>query len=195
ETANPAVLAVFVPEGRIDVPGFIERGDEFVAMARRARRKSFGTGKIEPNALEHMWQLGHESLLTVRPVAVGFSADGDKSALTSPNLRAPCRRAHIPVRAPPNARMTTTLTYLAVAAAGFCAFLNLYAPQSLLPLLASEFGVGAALISTIMTAGTLAIALTAPFTGVVADVLGRKRVISVAMFAVVIPTALIAFAQ
>ena len=33
---------------------------------------------------------------------------------------------------------------LAVAIAGFCAFLNLYSPQALLPALAREFGVGAA---------------------------------------------------
>jgi len=39
-----------------------------------------------------------------------------------------------------------------------------------------------------MTAGTGAIALTAPFTGVLADMVGRKRLITVAMFAVVVPT-------
>jgi predicted MFS family arabinose efflux permease len=77
----------------------------------------------------------------------------------------------------------------AVATAGFCAFLNLYSPQALLPALAREFGVGAAEISTIMTASALAIALTAPFTGAIADVLGRKRVITAAMFAVVVPMA------
>src|SRR5262245_14146857 len=38
-----------------------------------------------------------------------------------------------------------------------------------------------------MTASTLAIALAAPFTGAVADVLGRKRMIAVAMLAVVVP--------
>lgn len=84
---------------------------------------------------------------------------------------------------------------LAVATAGFCAFLNLYSPQALLPALAQEFGTGAAAISNIMTAGTLAIALTAPFTGALADVLGRKRVITVAMFAVVLPMAGVAFAH
>ncbi len=63
---------------------------------------------------------------------------------------------------------------LAVATAGFSTFLHLYAPQALLPELAREFGVGAALISAMITASTLAIALTAPFTGAVADVLGRK---------------------
>jgi YNFM family putative membrane transporter len=84
---------------------------------------------------------------------------------------------------------------IAVATAGFCAFLNLYSPQALLPALAREFGVGAAEISTIMTASALAIALTAPFTGAIADVLGRKRVITTAMFAVVLPMAGAAFAH
>jgi MFS transporter, YNFM family, putative membrane transport protein len=78
---------------------------------------------------------------------------------------------------------------IAIATAGFCTFLTLYSPQALLPVLAHEFGVGAAAISTVMTASTLAIALTAPFTGAAADVLGRKRVIAAAMLAVVIPMA------
>jgi YNFM family putative membrane transporter len=76
---------------------------------------------------------------------------------------------------------------LAVATAGFSTFLHLYAPQALLPELAREFGVGAAQISAMITAGTLAIALTAPFTGAAADVLGRKRLITTAMFAVTVP--------
>ncbi len=84
---------------------------------------------------------------------------------------------------------------IAVAIAGFCAFLNLYSPQALLPALAREFGVGAAEISAIMTASALAIALTAPFTGAIADVLGRKRVITAAMLAVVVPMAGAALAQ
>jgi MFS transporter, YNFM family, putative membrane transport protein len=83
---------------------------------------------------------------------------------------------------------------IAVATAGFCAFLNLYSPQALLPVLAKEFGVGAAEISSIMTASALAIALTAPFTGAIADVLGRKRVIAAAMLAVVAPMTGAAFA-
>jgi MFS transporter, YNFM family, putative membrane transport protein len=79
---------------------------------------------------------------------------------------------------------------LAVATAGFCAFVNLYTPQALLPALAREFNVGADDISWLMTAGTGAIALTAPFTGVLADVAGRKRLITAAMFAIVVPTLL-----
>jgi len=79
---------------------------------------------------------------------------------------------------------------LAVATAGFSTFLHLYAPQALLPELAREFGVGAAQISAMITAGTLAIALTAPFTGAAADVLGRKHLITGAMFAVTVPMAM-----
>jgi MFS transporter, YNFM family, putative membrane transport protein len=76
---------------------------------------------------------------------------------------------------------------VAIAVAGFCAFLNLYSPQALLPALAREFAVGPAEISSIMTASALAIAVTAPFTGAIADVLGRKQVIGAAMLAVVVP--------
>src|SRR6202142_3670578 len=83
---------------------------------------------------------------------------------------------------------------LAIAAAGFSAFVNLYSPQSLLPELAREFGVGAGDISTLMTATTAAIALTAPFTGALADVFGRKRLITAAMFAIVVPTVIMTFA-
>jgi len=81
--------------------------------------------------------------------------------------------------------------YVAVGLAGYCAFVNLYSPQSILPLLSQEFGAGAAEISTIITVSTLAVALTAPFTGAVADVLGRKHVIVAAMFVLVIPTVMI----
>jgi YNFM family putative membrane transporter len=80
---------------------------------------------------------------------------------------------------------------LAAGIAGYCAFINLYSPQSILPLLSEEFGASAAGISTIITVSTLAVALTAPFTGTVADVLGRKRVIVVAMFVLVIPTVMV----
>src|SRR5579872_782810 len=76
----------------------------------------------------------------------------------------------------------------AVATAGFCAFVNLYSPQALLPELAREFGASAGAISSLMTARTAAIALTAPFTGILADSAGRKRLITAAMFAIVVPT-------
>jgi MFS transporter, YNFM family, putative membrane transport protein len=83
---------------------------------------------------------------------------------------------------------------LAIATAGFTAFVNLYSPQALLPELSHEFGVGPGDISALMTASTAAIALTAPFTGALADVLGRKRLIAAAGFAIVVPTLIMALA-
>jgi predicted MFS family arabinose efflux permease len=90
--------------------------------------------------------------------------------------------------------MTIDTRRVGIALAGYCAFLNLYAPQALLPALAHNFGVTAAEISTVMTAGTLSIAISAPFTGVVTDMLGRKRVIIIAMLAVALPTVMVALA-
>ena len=87
---------------------------------------------------------------------------------------------------------TFSARHLAVGLAGYCAFINLYSPQSILPLLSQEFHATAAEVSTIITVSTLAVALTAPFTGTVADVLGRKRVIVAAMFVLVIPTLMVA---
>jgi predicted MFS family arabinose efflux permease len=83
---------------------------------------------------------------------------------------------------------------VAVGLAGYCAFLNLYSPQAILPLLSQEFGSSAAEISSIMTASTLAVALTAPFTGTIADVLGRKRVIVTALVVLSVPTLIAAWA-
>src|ERR1700693_551011 len=83
---------------------------------------------------------------------------------------------------------------IAVATAGFSAFVNLYSPQALLPELSHEFGVGAGEISWLMTAGTAAIALSAPFTGALADAVGRKRLITAAMFAIAVPTVIMTFA-
>lgn len=82
----------------------------------------------------------------------------------------------------------------AVFLAGFCCFINLYSPQAILPLLSVEFGAGAAEVSAIITAGTLSVALIAPFAGAVADVLSRKRVIVAAMLVVTIPTLMAAMA-
>jgi predicted MFS family arabinose efflux permease len=83
---------------------------------------------------------------------------------------------------------------LAVGLTGYCAFVNLYAPQSILPLLSQEFVATAAQVSTIITVSTLAVAITAPFTGAVADVLGRKRVIVAAMFLLTVPTVMVGLA-
>src|ERR1700753_3440774 len=90
-----------------------------------------------------------------------------------------------------SAKKSLDLRNFAVATAGFAAFVNLYSPQALLPGLAHEFHVDAGEIRSLMTAGTAAIAISAPFTAALADVVGRKRLISGAMFAVAIPTMII----
>ena len=87
-----------------------------------------------------------------------------------------------------NSGMSFDTRSLAIATAGFCAFVNLYSPQALLPICRGEFASAPPRSAALMTAGTRAIALTAPFTGALADVLGRKRVITAAMFALVVPT-------
>jgi predicted MFS family arabinose efflux permease len=90
--------------------------------------------------------------------------------------------------------MNQSLRRAAVGIPGFCAFFNLYGPQSLLPSLAREFDASPAQISLTMTATTLAIALSAPFAGAIADILGRKRVIAAAMIVATAPLIMIALA-
>lgn len=77
-----------------------------------------------------------------------------------------------------------------VFAAGFCTFVNLYAPQSLLPTLADAFGASAAETGLTVTASLLAVALVAPFVGGISDAYGRRRLILPASFALVVPTIL-----
>ena len=89
----------------------------------------------------------------------------------------------------PHARTRTA----AVVLAGFCAFLTLYAPQPLLPLLAKGLHASAGKIGLVVTISTIAVALTAPFTGIVADRFGRKNVIVPAAFLLAIPTILAGF--
>ncbi len=78
----------------------------------------------------------------------------------------------------------------AVVLAGFCAFLTVYAPQPLLPALALDFHVSAALIALVMSATTAGVALSAPFIGILSDRIGRKRVIVPAALLLVVPATL-----
>src|SRR5438445_9919437 len=86
-----------------------------------------------------------------------------------------------------NAAMNQSLRRAAVGIPGFCAFFNLYGPQSLLPSLARDFDASPARVSLAITATTLAIAISAPFAGALADMLGRKRVIAAAMLVATVP--------
>jgi predicted MFS family arabinose efflux permease len=78
--------------------------------------------------------------------------------------------------------------------AGFCAFLDLYAPQPLLPLLAKVFATSAAGAGLLLSVSTMAVAGAAPFVGLVADRYGRKQVIVPATLLLVAPTLLAATA-
>jgi len=82
---------------------------------------------------------------------------------------------------------------IAVILCGLCGFLDLWATQALLPFLADELHETALAVSFTVSMPPLAIVLVAPWTGVIADVLGRKRVIVAAMFGLVVPTVMVAF--
>jgi len=84
---------------------------------------------------------------------------------------------------------------LGVALAAIGAFIELYVTQALLPLLTHEFHATPAEVSRTVSAATLAVALIAPWSGLAADAIGRKRIIVSAMFLLVVPTALAGFAQ
>jgi MFS transporter, YNFM family, putative membrane transport protein len=76
----------------------------------------------------------------------------------------------------------------AVAVAGLAAFINLYAPQAILPSLAETFGVPLLRTGLTVTAPLLAIAALAPFVGAISDRLGRKRLIAGAILFMLLPT-------
>ncbi len=66
---------------------------------------------------------------------------------------------------------------LPITLAGFAAFLDLYATQPLLPLLAKTFHASTFEVGLTVTAPTVAVAIAAPIVGRVADRFGLRRVI------------------
>ena len=60
---------------------------------------------------------------------------------------------------------------------GYCAFLQLWATQPLLPLLSRLFNASEVAVSLTVTIPSLGVALSAPFAGFLADRIGRRRVI------------------
>jgi predicted MFS family arabinose efflux permease len=77
---------------------------------------------------------------------------------------------------------------IAVTLAGFCAFLDLYAPQPVLPQLARAFQRSPESMSVIVTITTLSVALSAPFIGSISDRWGRKRIIVLSSLLLAVPT-------
>jgi YNFM family putative membrane transporter len=84
------------------------------------------------------------------------------------------------------------LPIVPVMLAGFAAFVDLYATQPLLPLLARTFQASRFAVSLTITAPTVAVALAAPGIGRLADRLGLRRVIVGSAFAIATATALAA---
>lgn len=84
----------------------------------------------------------------------------------------------------------SAFTVAAVMVAGACTFLNVYCTQPLLPLLQRVFSASEVQVSLTVGSVTLAVALMAPVTGLVAETVGRKRVIVPALFAMAVPTIL-----
>jgi len=78
---------------------------------------------------------------------------------------------------------------------GPCTFLNVYCTQPLLPLFQRLFHASEIEVSMTVGAITLAVALMAPVTGLIAETIGRKKVIVPALFALAVPTLLAATSQ
>ncbi len=84
--------------------------------------------------------------------------------------------------------------HAALSLAGAATFIGLYATQPLLPEFRQIFGASELMVSLTVSAPILAVALAAPFLGLLADAVGRRRVIIIAMLCVAIATALTATA-
>jgi len=78
--------------------------------------------------------------------------------------------------------------------AGGATFIGLYATQPLLPEFRQIFGASELMVSLTVSAPVLAVALAAPFLGLLADVVGRRRVIVIAVLGLAVVLALTATA-
>jgi MFS family permease len=79
--------------------------------------------------------------------------------------------------------------------AGACTFLNVYCTQPLLPHLQRIFRATEVEVSLTVGAVTLSVAIMAPLVGMIAESVGRKRVIVPSLFAMAVPTLLAATAH
>ncbi len=83
---------------------------------------------------------------------------------------------------------------IAVTLAGIAAFLNLYATQPLLPMFAKFFVASKSAVGMTVSASTIGVAISAPFCGLLAERIGRKRVIVSSTLLLAVPTMLAATA-
>lgn len=79
--------------------------------------------------------------------------------------------------------------------AGMCTFLNVYDTQPLLPYLQRVYNTSAIAVSLTVSSTILAVALAAPFVGLLAESVGRKKVIVPSLFVLTVPTMLAATSQ
>jgi predicted MFS family arabinose efflux permease len=84
--------------------------------------------------------------------------------------------------------VSTNARFVALAACGASAFIDMYATQPLLPELRTLFGASEASVALTITATTFACAAAAPFVGSIADRVGRKRVIVTAILLIGLAT-------
>jgi MFS transporter, YNFM family, putative membrane transport protein len=80
--------------------------------------------------------------------------------------------------------------HMIMALAGFCAFLGLNMTQPLLPMLRALFHVSAGEASLTVGAAIMAVAIAAPVAGMIADAVGRKKVIVLSLLGLSAFTAL-----
>ena len=78
---------------------------------------------------------------------------------------------------------------------GFFSFLNVYAMQAVLPLVTQDLNITPAQAGLTVGVSVLAIALVSPFMGMLSDAWGRRQLMVISMFALTVPTALIAMSQ
>jgi YNFM family putative membrane transporter len=81
---------------------------------------------------------------------------------------------------------------LASMIAGACTFLNVYCTQPLLPFLQRLYHASEVEVALTVGAVTLAVAVMAPIIGMLAETIGRKKVIVPALFGIAVPTFLAA---
>jgi MFS transporter, YNFM family, putative membrane transport protein len=115
--------------------------------------------------------------------ALLYPIDKAKTTETHRLMTNPTPTGETPVHS--RARLTTALSII-----GFCAFLNFYVTQPILPQFRQVFLASELLVSLTVSAPVLAVALTASLIGLLADAVGRKRVIVAAMLGLAVPTAL-----
>ncbi len=95
------------------------------------------------------------------------------------------------------ARAETPFGFAVIASmiAGACTFLNVYCTQPLLPFFQTFFHASEVQVSLTVGAVTLSVAIMAPIIGLLAESIGRKKVIVPSLFAMAVPTLLAATAH